>query len=92
MSRDGNGLMFAQNPRIDVVITSPFHRCVQTAAAIIEVLPMRNGKKACALCRRCAVEESLTRLGGSQVPILIDCEIAEALSLGGPSAGKGVCW
>lgn len=30
---------------IDVVITSPFHRCVQTAAAIIEVLPMRNGKK-----------------------------------------------
>eukprot|EP00439_Symbiodinium_sp_Y106_P070018 s3852_g12.t1 len=30
---------------IDVVITSPFHRCVQTAAAIIEVLPLRNGKK-----------------------------------------------
>ena len=32
-------------PRIDVVITSPFHRCVQTAAAIIEVLPERYGKK-----------------------------------------------
>ena len=34
-----------KRPRIDVVISSPYHRCVQTAAAIIEALPERNGKK-----------------------------------------------
>ena len=66
-----------------MVITSPFHRCVQTAAAIIEVLPQRNGKKVgpfCSICQHVwtGVPNHMSRTWcSSQVPILIDAEVSE---------------
>ena len=33
-------------PRVDVIITSPYIRCVQTAVAVREVLPSRRGGQA----------------------------------------------